>query len=283
MHFLTNRMAILNRISTSLYTLFSILLFSILSILLIACQNPKSGENEIIIGTIAGPETELMQTVKKVADEKYHLKVRIVEYEDYVTPNSALADGSIDANLFQHKPYLDKAIQAKGYPIVDIGRVFIYPMGLYSKRHQSLDQIPDHGTVGIPVDPSNGGRALLLLQQAKLISLNPAAGLYPTVKDITDNPKHLVIKEMDAAVLPRILEDVDLAAVNTNFAIPAGLSPHQHALILENKDSPYANIVVVRKDEANQAKFKKLMEALHSKEVTEQAEKLFSNQAIPAW
>ncbi len=264
--------------------IFSLILLCILSFtLLTGCRQKERTANELVIGTMAGPESELMRVAQTVAEKQYNLKIRIVEFEDYVTPNAALAEGSIDANLFQHAPYLAKTIQVKGYKLVEIGREFIYPMGLYSNRIKKLSDLPTQGSVAIPVDPSNAGRALLLLQEAKLITLDPTAGLYPTPKDIKQNPKQLKIKELEAAILPRMLKDVDLAAINTNYAIPAGLMPSQDALFLEHKDSPYANILVVRLGEESQEKYQKLLQALHSKEVVEEANKLFSGQAVPAW
>jgi len=156
-------------------------------------------------------------------------------------------------------------------------------MGIYSLSIQKLSDLPQNATVAIPVDPSNAGRALLLLKEANLISLNPQTGLFPTLKDISHNPYHLKIKELEAAALPRMLKDFTLAAINTNYAIQARLTPSRDALFIEHKDSPYANIIVVRLGEETQEKYKKLLEALHSKEVVEEAQKLFSGEAIPAW
>jgi D-methionine transport system substrate-binding protein len=246
------------------------------------CQS-KSKENEIKVGTIAGPETRLMEVAKDVAENKYGLKIDIITFSDYLMPNTALNDGNIDANMTQHQPYLDETIKNRHYDLVAIGKTFIYPMGIYSQKLKSISEIPTGGAIAIPNDPSNEARALLLLSKAKLIKLNPNAGINASVIDITDNPKHLKIEELDAAQLTRALPDVDLAVINTNYAVPAGLLPTKDALFMEDKNSPYANIVVVRKDNENDPKFEKLMEALHSPEVIAEAEKLFHNAAIPAW
>lgn len=259
------------------------LLISALCLFLVACTQKPRGENDIIIGTITGPETELVETAKKVAHDRYGLNLTIVSFEDYVVPNTALAEKDIDANMFQHQPYLDVVLDKKKYAITPIGKMFIYPMGLYSAKHKDLGSLPDGAVIGIPNDPSNGARALRLLAKAKLITIPNVNDLELTPSKITSNPRKLVIKEIVAAQLPRVLNDLDAAVINTNFAIPAGLSPSKDALLLEDRHSPYANIVVVRTSEKEAPKFQKLMEALHSPEVQEQAKKLFSDQAIPAW
>lgn len=257
---------------------------AILSVILLTnCSKSHQPNNNLIrIGTIAGPETELMEVAKNVAQQKYNLDIEIVQFTDYILPNQALADGSIDANMFQHLPYLETAMKAKGYNLTPIGKTFIYPMGIYSKKIKDLKDLKDHATVAIPNDPSNEARALLLLEKTGLIKLKPETTL-ATPNDITSNPKQLVFKELEAAQLPRILTDVDLAAINTNYAMVAGLLPSRDALALESADSPYANIVVVRTEDKDNPKFQKLMDALHSQEVEAKAKQLFQGQAIPAW
>jgi len=250
---------------------------------LISGCSKQRAENEIYIGTIAGPETELMIVAKKVAADEYHLNLKIVEFNDYALPNQALADGSIDANMFQHEPYLAASIKAKNYPITAIGKMFIYPMGVYSSKTHDLATLNNKAIVAIPNDPANETRALLLLQHAGLIKLKPTSSDVATVHDIDKNPKELQFKEMDAAQLPRTLPDVDLAVINTNYALLGGLNPTKDALIKETASSPYANIVVVRTLEKDAPKFKQLLEALHSEAVVKKAEELFKNQAIAAW
>lgn len=265
---------------------FGVLLVIIFSVILLAScskSNPKRAGNEIRIGTIAGPETELMEVAKNVAAEKYNVQITIVPFTDYVLPNQALADGSIDANAFQHTPYLEQTIATKGYNLTAIGKTFIYPMGLYSNKITNLKDLKPNAVVAVPNDPSNEARALLLLENAGLIKLAPGLNVKATLANIVSNPKNLQIKEIDAAQLPRVLADVDLAAINTNYAMVAGLLPSRDALFLESKDSPYANIVVVRTSDSQDPKFAKLMEALHSPEVVSRAQTLFQGQAIPAW
>ncbi len=258
-------------------------LISLLCLVLAACSPKERADNEIYIGTISGPETELVEVAKKVAKDKYDLNIKIIAFEDYIMPNTALAEGEIDANMFQHQPYLDVVLEKQKYPIETIGKMYIYPMGIYSKKHKSLEELPKGATIGIPNDPSNAARALRLLAKANLIQITNSNDLELTPKKIHSNPKELVIKEIAAAQLPRVLTELDAAIINTNYAIPAGLMPNKDAIFIEGSDSPYANIVVVRGSEKDKEKYKQLMQALHSEEVSQAAKKLFSDQAIAAW
>lgn len=248
------------------------------SFLLLGCQQDK---NSITVGTIAGPETALMEVAKQIAKEKYQLNINIKTFSDYVIPNIALNDGSIDANVFQHQPYLDAVIKARGYRLISIGKTFVYPMAIYSQKLKSLSELKPGANIAIPNDPSNETRALLLLQKAKLISL--AKKHDATINDIKENPKKLKIKPLAAAQLPRVLSDVDLAVINTNYAIINQLSPKKDGLFIEDKSSPYANIIVVRKQDEHNPKLLILVKALNSAEVLQKAKVLFKNQAIKAW
>ncbi len=255
-----------------------------LSIALTGCNDKSTTTTATIkVGTIAGPETKLMEVAKQVAAKEYGLDVQIVTFTDYNQPNEALNNGSIDANMFQHQPYLDQSMAAHGYKLAVAGKTFIYPMGIYSKRYQQLTQIKDGDTVAIPNDPSNKSRALLLLQKAELLTLKDGGSASSTPLDITDNPYHLKIKALDAAQLSRVLPDVGLAVINTNYAVPAGLLPDRDALFIEGKDSPYANLIVVRMGDENNENVKHLVDALHSREVQAEAGKLFQGQVVAAW
>lgn len=247
-----------------------------------ACKPAKTG-NIIKVGTIDGPETQLMEAAKSVAQKKYGLDVEIVSFSDYNTPNAALNDGSIDANAFQTVPFLDAQEKQYGYKFVVAGNTFVYPMGIYSRKIKNIDQTPDHAKVAIPNDPSNEARALLLLEKANLIKLKPGAGVNATKLDIADNPKNLEITELEAPQLPRTLADVDLAVINTNFAVGAGLSPLKDAIFHEDKDSPYMNIIVVREKDKDDPRIKSLVDAFHSEEVKDEAKKLFGDGAIPGF
>ncbi|MCW5588023.1 MAG: MetQ/NlpA family ABC transporter substrate-binding protein [Legionellales bacterium] len=250
-------------------------------IFLAGCSKQPSA-NEIKVGTIAGPETQLMEVAAKVAEKEYGLNVKIVQFSDYTMPNAALADGSIDANMFQHIPYLQQAIKQQGYSLSVVGKTFLYPMGIYSQKITTLADLAQRAEVAIPNDPSNEARALLLLEKAHLITLKPNSGVNATVVDISQNPHQLNFKEIDAAQLPRVLPDVALAVINTNYAIPAGLHPTS-ALLTEDSTSPYVNIVVVRTQDRHNKKYQELVSALHSAAVLAKAKELFGDGAIPGW
>lgn len=252
----------------------------ILICLLSACNHQPS-PNTLVIGTIAGPETELVKTAAEVAKTRFNLTVKIVEFNDYNLPNEALSDGSLDANIYQHLPYLKAANKAHHYELISLGKTFLYPVGLYSKKYQSIETLPMNANIALPNDPSNEARALMLLQQAHLLTLKSIA--MPSIHDIEKNPHQFQFKLIDAAQLPRILPDIDAAIINTTFAIPAGLRPSHDALIVENIDSPYVNIMVIRKNSPKIEKLKQFIEAFHSSEVKDKANNLFKDAAIPAW
>ncbi|KTC65567.1 29 kDa immunogenic protein [Legionella adelaidensis] len=247
--------------------------------MLISCGKPA--KDSLNVGTISGPETELVEVAQTVAAEKYGLDFKIIEFSDYNLPNEALQDGSLDANVYQHLPYLQAASKAHGYNFAVIGKTFVYPTGLYSKKYTKLSELPKNAVIAIPNDPSNEARALLLLQKAGLITLKTEQNA--SVQDIATNPRGFQFKELDAAQLPRVLPDVDAAVINTTFAIPAGLNPARDALVMENKDSPYANLIVVKADNDKKNKLEILVKSLNSPEVAQKAKELFGSAAIPAW
>lgn len=246
-----------------------------------SCSSAKRS-GAIKVGTIAGPETELMEAAKKVAKEKYNLDVEIVTFTDYAMPNEALNNGSIDANMFQHVPYLDAQIASRGYKIVNIGKGFVYPLGVYSKKIKSLEEIPLNGKFAVPNDPSNEARALLLLEKSGLIKLRPEAGANATVADITFNPKSLTISELDAAQLPRSLDDVDAATINNTYASTAGLKLSD-SIFKEGSDSLYVNVLVVREKDKDDSRLKNILAAFQSKEVVAKAKELFGDGAVPSF
>ena len=259
------------------------ILITSLVLCLAGCGRSPEAPNTIRVGTMSGPDEQVLEAAKEVARERYGLHIQIVQFNDYNLPNAALSDGSIDANIFQHKPYLDAAIQANHYKLVPIAKTFIFPMGIYSSQYKSIKAIPDKAVVAVPNDPSNEARALLLLQKAGLLTLKPGASVTATANDIANNPKHLQIKELDAAQLPRVLPDVAIAVINSNYAIPANLIPTRDAIFLEGKDSQYANLIVVRTADKDQPQFQALIKAMHSQEVLHAANKFFAGQDIPAW
>lgn len=242
----------------------------------------QANDKPLKIGVTAGPHAQIFEVVKKIA-EKDGLKIQVVEFSDYVQPNAALAAGDLDANSYQHQPYLDNANKDRGYKLVSIGQTIIFPIGLYSKKFKSLDQIPNGARLALPNDPTNGGRVLLLLQAKGLIKLKPEAGLKATPLDVTDNPKKLKFIELDAAQLPRALDDADVAAVNTNFAIQAGLLPSRDAIAMESLKSPYANVIAVRAADKDSPVLKKLLKAYQSDEVKQFIKTEFKDSVFAAW
>ena len=251
----------------------------ILCLFLLACGKPSP--TTLTIGTITGPESDLVEAAKEVAQEKYGLTIKIIEFNDYNLPNEALEDGSLDANIYQHLPYLQASMKAHGYHFEVLGKTFVYPMAIYSDKYKSLGKIPNHAVIAIPNDPSNEARALVLLKNAGLITLRK--NKVGTTADVLKNPKQLQLKELDAAQLPRVLDDVDAAVINTTFALPAGLRPSRDGLYIEKKDSPYANLIVIRQNNDKRKQLEEFVKAMNSPEVKKQADNLFGDAAIPAW
>jgi len=243
----------------------------------------KTDAETLKVGITTGPQQQVMQIVKKIAAQRYHLNLTVITFDDYVLPNTALENGNIDANIFQHIPYLAEQIKTRHLHLAAIGKTFVYPMGIYSKTLDSIKQLSPGALVAMPNDPSNEGRALLILQKAGLIRLKPNSGLLVTPHDVISNPKNLRFKTLDAAQLPRVLNDAELVALTNDYIKPAGLSSDQ-ALLREGSDSPYANVVVVRKQDQDKPAYKKLLAAVQSKEAKAETEKLFPHGgAIAAW
>ncbi|MGC3872920.1 MetQ/NlpA family ABC transporter substrate-binding protein [Halomonas sp. GXIMD04776] len=251
--------------------------------LLAGCSGGDDGDsNSIKVGTVAGPETEVMQVAKRLAKEQHDLEVEIIEFTDYVSPNAALADGSLDANAYQHEPYMQSMIEDRGYDFAIAGRTFVYPIGAYSEKYDSIEQLPDGATIALPNDPSNEGRALILMHNEGLIELKDPSNLEATPIDIVGNPHKYEFREIEAAQLPRVLPDVDMAFINNTFAQPAGLSLDD-ALIKEGPESPYVNLIAVRKGDEEREAIQQLVNAYQSEEVKEKAKELFKGAAVPGW
>ena len=248
-----------------------------------AMIGPALAAETIKLGVIGGEEEEIAEVAKKVAAGK-GVDVEIVTFADYTLPNEALSRGDIDANAFQHKPYLDAQIAARGYKIVPAGFTIVEPIGLYSRKIKSIKDLPNGAQIGIPNDPSNGGRALNLLAGNGLIKLAPGKGLSPSVLDVTDNPKNLKFVELDAALLPKQLPDLDAAAINTNYALSAKLDPTKDALLQESRtNNPYGNFVAVRAGDENKPAIRALVAAYQSDEVKAFLAKRFQGAILPAW
>ncbi|WP_165217652.1 MetQ/NlpA family ABC transporter substrate-binding protein [Affinirhizobium pseudoryzae] len=236
----------------------------------------------IKIGVTPGPHAQIMEEVKKVAAEK-GLDLDVLEFSDYVVPNQALADGDLQANSFQHQPYLDNQVKDRGFDLVSVVQTVNFPMGIYSKKVKSLDELKDGASIAIPNDPTNGGRALLILADKGLIKLRDGAGLKVSPADVVENPKNFTFAELDAAQLPRALDDVDASVINTNYALEAGLDPAKDPIAREGEKAPYINVIAVRSADKDAAWVKTLVESYHSAKVKDFVAKQFKGAVIAAW
>jgi len=236
----------------------------------------------IKIGVTPGPHAQILEAVKPIAAKK-GLDIQLVEFSDYVIPNEALNAGEIQANSFQNQPYLDNQKADRGYKIESVGLTVNFPIGVYSRKHKSWAEVPSGGTISIPNDPTNGGRVLLLLQDKGVIKLKDGVGYKPKLTDITDNPKKLKFVEIDAAQAPRALDDVDAAAINTNYATQAGLDPVKDSILREDPKGPYVNLIAVRTADKDKPWVKTLLESYYSPEVKEFVLTKFKGAVLPSW
>ncbi|MDR2490747.1 MAG: MetQ/NlpA family ABC transporter substrate-binding protein [Spirochaetaceae bacterium] len=242
----------------------------------------KKNEKLIKIGATPVPHAVMLNLVKDdLAKQGYNLQ--IIEFSDYVQPNIAVENGELDANFFQHIPYLDSFNQARGFHLKNAGGIHIEPMGAYSRTLKNINDLPEGAAIAVPNDPSNEGRALLLLQSAGIITLNASSGLTATLLDIVLNPKKLNFSELEAAQLPRSIGDVDLAIINGNYAIDAGLTKDD-ALIVEGASSPYVNIIAVKEGNENSEKITALVKALKSKKIKDFISREYlKGEVVPAF
>ncbi len=228
------------------------------------------------------PHAEILEFIKPaLAKEGVDLKVKV--FTDYVQPNVQVAEKRLDANFFQHQPYLNEFNKSKGTQLVSVAGVHVEPFGAYSSKLKSLAELPQGATVVIPNDATTGGRALLLLNKVGVIKLKDAHNILATPKDIVENPKSIKIRELEAATLPRVLSQVDLALINTNYALEAKLDPSKDALAIEGSDSPYVNILVARPDNQDSAAMQKLAKALNSPEVKQFILEKYQGAIVPAF
>lgn len=237
---------------------------------------------KIKIGVTPGPHAQILEAVKPIAAKK-GLDIEILEFSDYVVPNAALDAGELQANSFQNLPYLDNQKADRKYKIEPVGLTVNFPLGVYSKKFKSWDQVPDGSTIAIQNDPTNGGRSLLLLQDKGVIKLKPGVGYKPTVADIVENPRKLKIVEVEAAQTPRTLDDVAAAAINTNYATQAGLDPTKDPILKEDAKGPYVNLLAVRAADKDKPWVKILVESYQTPEVKEFVLTKFKGAVLPAW
>lgn len=251
-------------------------LISLTAILGLQGCNESKG---VRVGVTAGPHAIIMEKVKSIAATQ-GVKIDVIEFNDFILPNTALAEGDLDLNSYQHQPFLEEQIKIKAYPLMSVGKTVIMPMGIYAQNLTALHEIPDRAKIAIPNDPTNGGRALLLLQQAGLIGLKPNP--IPSVLDIVANRKQLEIIELEAPQLPRTLSDVTAAVINTDWIVLSGMDPAA-ALIVEGKDSPYANVLVVKRGRENDPSIQKIVEIYHSDEIKKFVNEKFKGAVLAAW
>lgn len=248
--------------------------------LLLAGTAPAA--EKLVIAATQVPHAEILEFVKPtLAREGVDLDIKV--FSDYVQPNLQLADKQVDANFFQHKPYLDAFNKDRKTNLVPVAAVHVEPFGAYSRKIKKVADLKDGAIVAIPNDPSNSGRALLLLVKQGLITLKDPSNIQATALDVANNPKHLKFRELEAAILPRSLDDVDLALINTNYALEAGLVPTRDALFIEGADSPYANLIVAREDNKNSPALAKLVKALHTAEVKKFIQDKYKGAVVPAF
>lgn len=258
---------------------------------LTACKEDKKAETAapqaaqtITVGVMSGPEHQVAEIAAKVAKEKYNLDVKFVEFNDYALPNTAVSKGDLDINAMQHKPYLDSDSKANNLTnLVIVGNTFVYPLAGYSKTIKKLDELKNDAKVAVPNDPSNQGRALILLEKQGLIKLKDNTNLNATPLDIVENPKNLQITPVDTAVAARALDDVDLAVVNNTYAGQVGLNAAEHGVFVEDKDSPYVNIIVARQDNKDSEAVKNFVKAYQTEEVYQEAVKHFKDGVVKGW
>ena len=255
---------------------------------------PKSGDAKTLtVGASPVPHADILNLIAPQL-QKEGITLKVIEFSDYIQPNLSLNDKELDANFFQHKPYLD-SFNAKngtyldsfskdrGLKLTSLVAVHIEPMGVYSHKVKNVADVAEGSEVAIPNDPTNGGRALKVLETAGLIKVRPEAGVTATINDVVDNPKKIKFREIEAAQLPRALDDVVLAVINSNYALGAGLNPVKDALAIESKDSPYANIVAIRTGDDSRAEIQKLKAALTSAEVKKFIETEYKGAVVPAF
>lgn len=253
------------------------------ALVLLAFAGSAAAETiKVRIAATPGPHAQILEAVKPVAAKK-GIDLQVLEFSDYVVPNVALDSGEIEANSFQHQPYLDNQIKDRGYKIVSVGTTVNFPMGFYSKKFKSWAEIPAGSKISIQNDPTNGGRSLLLLQDKGEIKLKPGVGVKPTVLDIVENPKKFQFIEIDAAQSPRALDDVAAASINTNYATQAGLDPVKDPILKEDPKGPYVNVIAVRIADKDKPWVKDLVDAYHSEEVKAFIATTFKGAVLTSW
>ncbi|MCJ8052951.1 MetQ/NlpA family lipoprotein [Shinella curvata] len=254
------------------------------SVSVLSVSGPAVAEDkkDLKVGIISGEDEDVWRVVTAEAAKK-GLTIETVVFNDYTQPNEALERGEIDANAFQHLPYLENQIKTNGYKIVPVGYTGVWPIGLYSNKHKTLADLPEGAVVGVPNDPSNEGRALRVLQNEGLIKLKDGTGILATIADIAENPKKLEIKELDAGIVGRSVEDLDAAVVNTDWALKSGLTPENRIAQEPVADNPYRNFIAVREESKDEPWVKPLVEAYQNDAVKAEFDRVYKGTGISAY
>nr|WP_175226017.1 MetQ/NlpA family lipoprotein [Paraburkholderia humisilvae] len=255
----------------------------LLGLSLATLQFAHAAEKTLRVGIMSGEDEDVWRVVAANA-AKHGLTIKVTAFSDYTQPNEALSVHDLDANSFQHKPYLDAQIKARGYRIVPVGFTYVQPIGLYSRKVKSVAALPDGATIGVPNDPSNEGRSLLLLQAQGLIALRADVGLLPTARDIAKNPKHIHIKELDAGIVGRAIDDLDAAVVNTDWAVKSGIRiPDERIAQEQVSGNPYRNFIAVNEKDANATWVHALVESYQQPNVAAEIQSVYHGATLPAW
>ncbi|WP_077620060.1 MetQ/NlpA family ABC transporter substrate-binding protein [Bacillus sinesaloumensis] len=272
--------------------LLSISVLLLISILAACGGSDSSGSKEeadgllsdgkLVVGVTAGPHEQITEKVKELAAEE-DLEIEVKVFTDYVMPNVALDEKEIDMNSFQTEPFFEAMKEDRNLDLVKVGDTVTFPMGIYSTAVKGIEELEDGAKIGLPSDPTNSGRALLLFEKAGLLKLDPEKGLNSTVRDIVENPNNYEFIELDSAQIARQLDELDAAAINTNFAMEAGFVPSKDAIFIESKDSPFANLVAVRAENKDDEAIQKFLDLYHSDEVKAYIEETFEGSIIPSW
>ncbi|ONK20986.1 metal ABC transporter substrate-binding protein [Bacillus sp. VT-16-64] len=270
----------------------------LLALTLAACGGGKSSEKETVnkestsegllsdgkltVGVTAGPHEQIVEKVKELA-AKEDLEIEVKVFTDYVMPNIALDEKELDLNVFQTIPYLDQFKKDRNLDLENVGETVTFPMGIYSSKVKDVQELPKGAKLGLPNDPTNGGRALVLFEKAELITLKEGSGNTPTVKDIEENKNNFEFVELEASQIPRQLEELDAAAINTNYAIEHGFKPGKDAIFIESKDSPWVNIVTARAESKDDEAIQKFLDVYRSDETKQFIDETFEGSVIPSW
>ncbi|MER8545723.1 MULTISPECIES: MetQ/NlpA family lipoprotein [unclassified Mesorhizobium] len=260
----------------------AVLLASAVAIVSLAAPSLAEDKTAVKVGIMSGEDEDVWRVVTAQAADR-GLTIETVVFNDYTQPNEALERGEIDANAFQHKPYLDNQIKTQGYHIVPVGYTGVWPIGLYSKKYAKIADLPEGAVIGVPNDPSNEGRALRVLQSEHLIKLREGTGILATTTDIAENPKHLVIKELDAGIVGRSVEDLDAAVVNTDWALKSGLTPENRIAQEAVADNPYRNFIAVKAGNENQPWVKTLVASYQNEKVKAEFDRVYKGTGISAY